>query len=227
MSKRVKYTAEEKYEIIREYQDGLGTLSDIAYKYKIYKKSITRWVYKFERYGIEGLVESNTWKKYSKELKENAIQDYLSGEVNLTEVIRKYEISDHSVFLKWIKKYNSHSEIKATGKGMSHSMTKGRVTTFKERIEIALFCIANGRDYHHTADTYKVSYQQVYQWVKKYESGGEAALKDGRGRKKDDEELTQEDKFQLEMKRIKAENERLRAENAFLKKLEELERRRS
>ncbi|WP_207225836.1 helix-turn-helix domain-containing protein, partial [Aeribacillus pallidus] len=32
---------------------------------------------------------------------------------------------------------------------------------------------------------YEVSYQQVYQWVKKYENGGEEALKDKRGRKKD------------------------------------------
>lgn len=227
MSKRVRYTAEEKYAIIQEYQDGLGTLNDIACKYNIYRKTITQWIYKFDRYGTEGLVESSTWKKYSRELKENAIQDYISGELQLTEVIRKYEISDHSVFLKWLKKYNSHSEVKATGKGMSRSMTKGRTTTLKEKIEIVLSCIANGLNYQNTADAYKVSYQQVYQWVKKYESGGEDALKDRRGRKKDEEELTQEEKVQLEMKRIKAENERLRAENSFLKKLGELERRRS
>ncbi|SET83852.1 Transposase and inactivated derivatives [Natronincola peptidivorans] len=227
MSKRVKYTAEEKFQIIQEYQEGLGTLKDIASRYNIYRNTITQWIYKFDRYGTEGLVESSTWRNYSRQLKEDAIRDYLSGELQLKEVVRKYEISDHSVFLKWIKKYNSHSEVKVKGKGMSQSMTKGRTTTLKEKMEIVLSCIANGLDYKNTADAYKVSYQQVYQWVKKYESGGEAALKDGRGRKKDDEELTQEEKIRLEMKRIKAENERLRAENAFLKKLEELERRRS
>ena len=35
-----------------------------------------------------------------------------------------------------------------------------------------------------------------------------------------------EEKLQLEIKRIERENERLRAENLFLKKLEEIERRR-
>lgn len=227
MSKRVKYTREEKIQIIKEYQDGLGTLREISKKYKIDQSTISVWIYKFERYGVEGLIESSNWKKYSRELKENAIQDYISGELHLAEVIRKYEISDHSVFLKWLKKYTSHSEVKATGKGMSQSMTKGRTTTLKEKIEIVLSCIANGLDYQSTADVYKVSYQQVYQWVKKYESGGEDALKDRRGRKKDEDELTQEEKIQLEMKKIKSENEKLRAENAFLKKLEELERRRS
>ncbi|MGX4669823.1 hypothetical protein JNUCC74_11505 [Cerasibacillus sp. JNUCC 74] len=38
--------------------------------------------------------------------------------------------------------------------------------------------------------------------------------------------LTSEEKMKLEMHRIAKENERLPAENAFLKKLEEIERRR-
>jgi len=105
-------------------------------------------------------------------------------------------------------------------------MTKGRSTSWKERIEIVLFCIAHDHDYQQTAEVHQVSYQQVYQWVKKYVSDGEDALKDRRGRNKDEEELTPEEKVKFEMKKLKADNERLRAENAFLKKLEELERRR-
>lgn len=75
------------------------------------------------------------------------------------------------------------------------------------------------------AETYGVSYQQVYQWVKRYEDGGDEALKDRRGRKKTEQELSPEEKMKLEMKKLEKENERLRAENAFLKKLDELERR--
>ncbi|MNL78988.1 hypothetical protein D3C87_2055030 [compost metagenome] len=72
-----------------------------------------------------------------------------------------------------------------------------------------------------------MSYQQVYSWVKKYEAGGEEALRDGRGRTKAPEELTEADRHnRLAMKKLEYENARLRAENAFLKKLEELERRR-
>ncbi|WP_425590753.1 helix-turn-helix domain-containing protein [Fictibacillus phosphorivorans] len=29
----------------------------------------------------------------------------------------------------------------------------------------------NGKDYRKIAETYEVSYQQVYQWVKKFEGG--------------------------------------------------------
>ncbi len=52
-------------------------------------------------------------------------------------------------------------------------------------------------------------------------------LKDGRGRKKALEELSETDKQKLAMKKLEYENERLRAENALLKKLQEFEGRRS
>lgn len=224
MSKRTKYSAEEKYEILKEYEDGVRTISEITSIYKINRSTLEDWRYNFEKYGIDGLREMITWKRYSKELKEQAIKDYLSGKYSQREVAKKYEISNKSVLLKWVDKYNSHREITATTKGMSQSMTKGRSTSWKERIEIVLYCIAHNNDYQHTAETYNVSYQQIYQWVKKYELGREDALKDRRGRKKTEEELTPEDRVNFEMKRLKAENERLRAENAFLKKLEELER---
>jgi transposase-like protein len=109
---------------------------------------------------------------------------------------------------------------------MKNSMTKARSTSLKERIEIVQYCINHNNNYQQTAETYHVSYQQVYQWVRKYESGGENALQDTRGKKKAEAELTPEERMKLEMNRLEAENERLRAENAFLKKLEELERRR-
>jgi transposase len=66
----------------------------------------------------------------------------------------------------------------------------------------------------------------VHQWVKNYEKEGEDGLKDKRGQRKAEPELTPEQKIQREMKRLERENERLQAENAFLKKLEDIERRR-
>ncbi|WP_144242964.1 helix-turn-helix domain-containing protein [Neobacillus sedimentimangrovi] len=95
-----------------------------------------------------------------------------------------------------------------------------------ERIEIVQDALGNGKNDQQTAEHHQVSYHQVYQWVRKYEAGGWDALKDRRGRSKNEEELTPEEKMKLVIRRIEKENERLRAENAFLKKLEEIERRR-
>lgn len=104
-------------------------------------------------------------------------------------------------------------------------MTKDRKTTTEEKIQIAQECIMNEKNYQAMATNYQVSYQQVYQWVKKYEAFGGQALEGRRGRKKPEEELTEAAKLQLKIKQMEHENERLRAENLLLKKLEELERR--
>jgi transposase len=226
VSGRTKYTAEEKYEILMEYVNGDNSIQEIHIKYSISAYAFYKWRYNYERYGIDGLRESETYKKYSRELKEQVVLEYLSGRYSQRELVRKYELTDKSVLKRWINNYNSHREVTAKPKGMRKSMTKGRSTSLRERTEIVQYCIDHKNNYQHTAEEYKVSYQQVYQWVKKYESGGENALQDTRGKKKAETELVPEEKMKLEMKRLEVENERLRAENAFLKKLEELERRR-
>ncbi|WP_318509110.1 IS3 family transposase [Bacillus sp. T3] len=217
MSKR-SYSAEEKYEIVMALEEHCS-MNELGSIYNVYPTTIMEWKHKYDKYGLEGLKESTTWKKYSKELKLAAIKDCLSGKYSIREVARMYDISDSSVLRKWIRKYNSHSEIKDTSQGRTSSMTKGRKTTWDERVQIVLDCLGNGKDYQYTSETYEVSYQQVYLWVKKYEAGGDEALKDKRGRKKEETELTPVELFQLQMKKLERENERLRAENLFFKKV--------
>ena len=219
------FTALEKYELIVAYEDRQSSVPRFCSQYNISKETINKWIYLFQTYGMDGLQNSTGWKRYSKEVKTAAVLDYLSGNYSMTEIVRKYEISGKSVLEKWIKNYNNHRELKATQR-MSNSMIKGRSTTLEERLEIVMYCLQHEKNYHQAAELFKVSYQQVYQWVKKYVKEGEDGLLDKRGRSKSEPELTPEEKFQREMKRLERENERLRAENEFLKKLEELERRR-
>ena len=46
---------------------------------------------------FDGLEDSRTWKPYSKELKEAAVRDYLSGEYSQRRGYSKYEISSRSI----------------------------------------------------------------------------------------------------------------------------------
>lgn len=223
---RMKYSKAEKLAILALYKDGHHSIADITAKFSVDPGTIRDWKRRYEVNGEDGLEEALSWKRYSKELKLAAVNDYLSGHDSLNKIIQKYNISSTAVLRKWIKKYNSHRELNDTSKGMTNSMTSRRKTTLEERIQIVNYCIQHQKNYQLTAESYEVSYQQVYQWVKKFEANGEEALQDKRGRKKEEYELTAEEKFKLEMQRLERENERLRAENAFLKKLEELERRR-
>lgn len=120
MSRRTKYTAEEKYEILRTYENGIGTILEIATMYKISKDAFYKWKYSYSKYGLDGLRKSRTWKRYSKELKELAVKDYVSGQFSQREIMKKYELSTKSVLEGWLKKYNGHRDIKAFTKGMSN-----------------------------------------------------------------------------------------------------------
>ena len=61
---------------------------------------------------------------------------------------------------------------------------KTRETAQEERYEIVKACIDSGLDYGATAEKYKVSYQQVYTWVRKYKELGKPGLEDRRGQRK-------------------------------------------
>ena len=105
-------------------------------------------------------------------------------------------------------------------------MTRGRKTTFDERVEIVQYCIAHDHNYAETAAKYNISYQQARNYAVKYEAGGIEALRDRRGRVKPMDELSELEKLRAENKILRAEKERAEMEVSFLKKLDEIERRR-
>lgn len=105
-------------------------------------------------------------------------------------------------------------------------MTKGRTTTFEERVEIVQYCIAHDHNYAETAEKYRISYQQARSYTVKYKSGGIEALRDGRGKRKHPEEMSELERLRAEVKILKAEKEYAEMEASFLKKLKEIERRR-
>ena len=162
-------------------------------------------------------------KKYSEEVKLKAVQDYLNGGGSLREICKKYGILEKKSLREWIMCYNGHREYKerSFAKGDIY-MTKGRKTTQEERAEIVAFCIEHGKDYGLTVETYNVSYQQIYAWVRKYEEKGVQGLTDRRGKAKPENELTEEDRLRQENKILQAKIKDQEMEIALLKKLREL-----
>ena len=162
-------------------------------------------------------------KVYSIEFKFTAVEAYLRGEGSYRDLCKRFGISHNDVLRKWVLWYNGHREFKerTSAKGEIY-MTKGRKTTQEERAEIVAFCIEHNKDYGLTVETYNVSYQQIYAWVRKYEEGGVDKLRDNRGRTKPVEEMTEIEKLKAEMKILEAKNRQLEIENEFIKKLQEL-----
>jgi transposase-like protein len=156
----------------------------------------------------------------------NAVKDYLNGEASLMELCKRYAIKSTRQLRNWILKYNSREQLKTSRSGGTTIMTKGRQTTYDERIEIVTYCIEHQYDYGHAAETFKVSYQQVYSWTQKYLKSGVEALQDKRGKRKTVDNMTEVEKLRAQNKLLQAENQRKQMEIDLLKKLEEIQRRR-
>lgn len=176
---KVQFSALEKLAILQEIEYGQIGVMAAAKTYGISKTTLAKWRRRYAVYGYEGLEIRTRNRSYSAELKLRAVQDYLSGQYSQYEIIDKYKIASRTQLKRWLDKYNGHSSFKSYNEG-AKAMTKGRTATWQERIDIVHYCLSHKHDYQKTASHFQVSYQQVYQWVKKYEEGGQ----DRRGRKK-------------------------------------------
>lgn len=225
MSKRSPKSVEEKREIVNLYLEKGKSISNLIREYGVSDTAIRTWVRKYKQLGVAGLRESRNWIRYSKDVKEQAVQDYLNGTGSTYTICDRYQISSRSVLEKWIKRYTSGKEIKATSKGLSR-MKQGRKTTFEERVEIVNFAIAHDKDYQAAIEKYGISYQQVYSWVRKFEKDGSQGLLDLRGKGLESKpNLTPEEELQLKIKQLEERNRYLEMEVGLLKKLEEIRRR--
>ena len=164
---------------------------------------------------------------YPPELKLKAVQDYLSGAGSLEEISKKYKLRNDRQLSNWIKVYNAHGDFNSTKfSGGGSYMKPRRETTAEERVQIAMECIATGKNYGEIALKYQVSYQQVRTWTLRFEKMGEAGLQDRRGqRKKDQTPRTELEQAQIEIEQLKHKLYLVEMENALLKKLDEVERR--
>lgn len=228
MGKYKRLSSAERMKFISPIMEGKSSINQIHKETGISASVLKDWIRKYKQDGIQGLENGKGWKQYSKELKQQAVNDVLINNLSKSEVVRKYGISDRGVLNRWIKSYNGEKELEATSTGRTGTiMTKGRKTTLEERIEIVEFTIARGKDYKTTMEKFEVSYTQLYQWVKKYEEKGQEGLRDRRGKnvEKDEEQLDEVSKMKLEIKKLKARNEYLEMQDAFGKKLKELEQR--
>ena len=88
------------------------------------------------------------------------------------------------------------------------------------------YCLSHNKDYKGSAEKYDVSYNQVYSWTKSYLANGLEGLKDHRGRRKADEELSELEKLRRENLRLKRQLEEERRAVELLKKVQEFEGRR-
>jgi len=226
MGRKFSVPYEKRIDAIEKFLKGEDSLNHLALQLGINPNSILQWIKTYQSLGPEGLKETSKYMRYSSELKKAAVMDYLSGNGSYMELCKKYGIKSTRQLRYWVLLYNGHEKIITSGTGGRRSMTKGRKTTFEEKILIVKYCIEHQNNYFETALKYQVSYYQIHSWVKKYEKYGVEALQDNRGKRKSVDKMSEVEKLRAQNKLLEAENKRKQMEIDFLKKLDEIERRR-
>lgn len=230
MSKRRKYSANEKISIIKRYLSGEASLHDIALELGYTNKKgnpgcFNRWVALYREHGENAFYCTPGNNTYTKAFKMQVVEEFISGSNSASNLAAKYRLGNADVLLRWAKLYNANRELKDyCPKREVYMANVRRKTTIEERKEIVEHCINHEHKYKDTAALYDVSYSQVYSWVKKYESNGEVSLADKRGHHKMDEEVDELERLRRENLRLKRQLEEKDMLAELLKKVKEFER---
>ena len=219
-----QHTPEWKITIVKKYLSGEGSYDSIARAHGIDKRTLIDWVHRYQEHGASVFYPTVGNVHYSKEFKTMCVEAVLKGEGSVDDIVVKYNISTRSVLRSWIMKYNANMELKEYKPKREVYMAEARrKTTLEERKEIVEYCIAHNNDYKGAASRFKVSYSQVYSWVKKYQESGEEGLEDKRGHHKSDDEVDELERLRRENQRLKRQLEERDMLCELLKKVRELE----
>ena len=224
MSRKSKVDPVFKIKAVEDVLTGRKSIRETASELNVDKSTIIAWKSIYLSDGPTALAEQSRNKVYSKATKLKAVNDYLSHKGSLREIAQNYQLRDKSQLLRWIKAYNAHEETKWCGSGGGSYMRKARKTTSEERLEIVHECLAKDKNYGAIAMKYECSYQQVRNWVKRYEFMGPAGLEDRRGKRVGTlPSRTKEEELRDRIAELEHKNRDLQMENDLLKKVRELE----
>ena len=224
MSRKSKIDPAEKVKIIERVLADEISATEAARLIGVDRSSIRDWRNLYLSDGPSALMVQSNNKTYSKELKLQAVQEYLDGKSSQRDIVKKYHLRSSCQLRNWIKVYTTHGEIKSRTSGGGSYMRKARSTTPEERLAIVQDCLANDKNYGAMALKYQCSYQQVRNWVNRYEEMGSAGLEDRRGHRVGTmPSRTPEEEMRDKIAELERRNRDLQMENDLLKKVRELE----
>lgn len=103
MNKRVKFTAEEKMFFVLKFRELNISLLAFCRLYNVESTAIHRWSIKYEHGGLEKLEETKVKALYSSHTLINSVQDYLTRQFSMLQIVKKYNLSGDSVLRQWLK----------------------------------------------------------------------------------------------------------------------------
>ncbi len=100
-----KYSEEFKLDVVNYYFSGKGSLLGTAKKFNIPSvTSVKRWVYKYEKHGIPGILK-NQLSSYDGYFKQTVVEYMHENHLSCTETAYHFNLGNHDIVGKWERIY--------------------------------------------------------------------------------------------------------------------------
>ncbi|WP_267740351.1 transposase [Myroides injenensis] len=127
MSRKQKYNYEFKLRLVTKILEGEHSLRGLAKEQSIMPSNLIYWIKLYKSYGEQGL-QGVFHSNFTIEEKVSIIQDYQKTGLSLMDTCVKYRISNPSVLLQWIRKFE-HEGFKGLVDNRGAHFRKNKINT--------------------------------------------------------------------------------------------------
>lgn len=111
MSRKAKFTPEEKEQAVIDYLEGNKSRTQIYGELCISSRTIQDWALIYNKHGLAGFSRKIRNGSYSKEFKMKVVEEYIRGDGSSIDLGIKYDIPS-GLLRSWIRMYNANRALK-------------------------------------------------------------------------------------------------------------------
>jgi len=99
---RAKVSPDEKLKAVKNILNKEHTLREVADRYDLHHSSVEKWITIYKTFGADGFYTTNHYSHYSEELKQKAVEKYLTTDSTLQDICVEFKLRSISQIQRWI-----------------------------------------------------------------------------------------------------------------------------
>jgi len=103
-----KYSDELKMRVVEDYLLGNESYKSLAQKYGVKNKTqVENWIKSYRDFGVSGFCRKNSKQTFPSQVKLDAVELMLKGDLSQREIAKQFGISNVSMLSNWLSKYRN------------------------------------------------------------------------------------------------------------------------
>lgn len=108
-------SAGTKIHAVEQCYAGAGSLNQIAERFGVHRSTLQKWLLNYDLFGEEGVRHRAGNHHYPAIVKQQAVELYLSGQMSIEAVCKKYQLRSRSQLEQWVMLYNGQKGFRSPG----------------------------------------------------------------------------------------------------------------